>query len=75
MWFSSKIDLTPINEMEVKLGKLRDDIVNPGEQGHAEFKLEVEGYYRELKRIRIGIFSNLWKIHLENKNYWIRSQK
>ncbi|TMS41133.1 MAG: hypothetical protein FGO69_09270 [Methanobacterium sp.] len=74
-WFSSEMDLTPINEMEVKLGKLRDDIVNPGEQGHAEFKLEVEGYYRDLKSIRMGIFSNLWKIHLENKNYWIRRQK
>ena len=74
-WSSSEIDLTPINEMEVKLKNLRDNIIKPGKQGHAEFKLEVKGYYRELKSIRTGIFSNLWKIHLKNKDYWIRSRK
>lgn len=73
-WISSEIDLTPINEMDVKLRNLRDNIIKPGEQGHAEFKLDVEGYYTEFKSIRRGIFSNLWKIHLKNRDYWIRSK-
>jgi hypothetical protein len=74
-WLSPEIDLTPINEMDVKLENLRDNIIKPGEQGHAEFKLEVESYYRELRNIRSGIFSNLWKIHQKNRDYWIKSRK
>ena len=66
-WVSSLIDLTPINDMDIKLRKIRNNIIEPGKPGNAEFKLEVENFYEELKRVRTEIISQLWKIHQKKK--------
>ncbi|PKL69038.1 MAG: hypothetical protein CVV28_02675 [Methanobacteriales archaeon HGW-Methanobacteriales-1] len=66
-WVSSEIDLIPINEMALKLQEIRNNIIKPGEIGHADFKVIVEDFYKELKSIRETIIQQLWDIHLSKK--------
>lgn len=66
-WVSSLIDLAPINDMDIKLIKIRNKRIEPGKPGNAEFKLEVENFYEELKKVRTEIISQLWEIHQKNK--------
>ncbi|HTX60972.1 MAG TPA: hypothetical protein VMC48_01565 [Methanobacterium sp.] len=66
-WTSSEIDLTIINNMDLKLGEIRNNIIKPGEYGHSEFKHKVEDFYGQLDKIRADILSKLWKIHQKRK--------
>lgn len=66
-WVSEEIDLTPINEMDLKLQEIKNNIIKPGEPGHANFKVKVENFYKELKNVRANILSQLWDIHLTKK--------
>lgn len=66
-WVSSLIDLKPINDIDVKLRKIRNHIIKPGKPGNHQFKVEVEEFYEELKKVRIEIIPKLWKIHQKKK--------
>lgn len=70
-WVSSEIDLTPINHMDVELGKIKKSMVKPGKPGYKEFKLEVEDYYQKLGEIREGILLKLWDFHQKKRLNWV----
>ncbi len=67
-WMSSEIDLTPINDIDLKFKEIRNNIIKPGKPQHLEFKHKVEEFYRELEDVRTDILSKLWEIHKKRRD-------
>lgn len=62
-WMSSDVDLEPLDQIHERLSSLRNPVVEPGEAGHAGFRLKVEEFYRWLDEIRQPILCRLEGVH------------
>jgi hypothetical protein len=62
-WVSDEINLDSFEEVQSKLAVLRNPIIKPEQDGHAEYKLKVEAFYMWLDGIWQPILHDLEQIH------------